>query len=193
MDIPSPYPGKVTEILIKKGDTINEGDDLCEIDVDLSHQPESEDPETIDDTTGTEVATEEQPESRKIIKDTPASEAPNVFLNKSFTGVHASPSVRKLARELGVDLTQVIGSGLKNRIQPEDLKSHVKAILTGATSSPGATLPEIPSIDHAKFGSIKSVPLSRLKRYQDLDYRRAGLIFLMSHNMMTLISMSWSK
>ena len=164
MDIPSPYPGKVTEILIKKGDTINEGDDLCEIDVDLSHQPESEDPETIDDTTGTEVATEEQPESRKIIKDTPASEAPNVFLNKSFTGVHASPSVRKLARELGVDLTQVIGSGLKNRIQPEDLKSHVKAILTGATSSPGATLPEIPSIDHAKFGSIKSVPLSRIKK-----------------------------
>ena len=107
MDIPSPYPGKVTEILIKKGDTINEGDDLCEIDVDLSHQPESDDPETIDDTTGTEVATEEQPESRKIIKDTPASEAPNVFLNKSFTGVHASPSVRKLARELGVDITKV--------------------------------------------------------------------------------------
>ena len=164
MDIPSPYPGKVTEILIKKGDTINEGDDLCEIDVDLSHQPESEDPGTIDDITGTEVATEEQPESRKIIKDSPASEAPNVFLNKSFAGVHASPSVRKLARELGVDLTQVIGSGLKNRIQPEDLKSHVKAILTGATSSPGATLPEIPSIDHAKFGSIKSVPLSRIKK-----------------------------
>ena len=69
MDIPSPYPGKVTEILIKKGDTINEGDDLCEIDVDLSHQPESEDPETIDDTTGMEASTEEQTESRKIIKD----------------------------------------------------------------------------------------------------------------------------
>ena len=84
MDIPSPYPGKVTEILIKKCDTINEGDDLCEIDVDLSHQPESDDPETINDTTGTEVATEEQPESRKIIKDTPASEAPNVFLNLSL-------------------------------------------------------------------------------------------------------------
>ena len=164
MDIPSPYPGKVVEIFIQKGDTINQGDDLCEIDVDLSHQPASDDQETIDDTTRTEVATEEQAESRKIIKDTPTSEAPNALLNKSFAGVHASPSVRKLARELGVDLTQVIGTGLKNRIQPEDLKSHVKAILTGATSSPGGALPEIPSIDHAKYGPIKSVPLSRIKK-----------------------------
>jgi len=164
MDIPSPYPGKVTEILIKKGDTINQGDNLCEIDVDLSHKSKSEDIETIAEKTETQTAAEDQKAPKQSIKDNPISKTPDALLNKSFAGIHASPSVRKLARELGVDLTEVIGTGLKNRIQPEDLKSHVKAILTGATTSPGAALPEIPSIDHAKYGPIKSVPLSRIKK-----------------------------
>ncbi|MCP5090467.1 MAG: hypothetical protein GY949_06065, partial [Gammaproteobacteria bacterium] len=82
-----------------------------------------------------------------------------------FSKAHASPSVRKLARELGVNLVQVKGSGTKNRIVQDDVKAFVKAILTGQAAAPsGAALPKVPSIDFAKFGEIDSQPLTRIQK-----------------------------
>ena len=82
-----------------------------------------------------------------------------------FARAHASPSVRKLARELGVDLAQVKGSGAKGRVLHDDVKAFVKAILEGGAAVPGAVgLPKTPSVDFAKFGEIELEPLTRIQK-----------------------------
>ena len=80
-----------------------------------------------------------------------------------FDKAHAGPSVRKLARELGVDLTRVSGSGQKSRITQEDVKAFVKAVMQGGTAI-GGGLPRVPEVDFAEFGGIEIKPLSRIKR-----------------------------
>ncbi|MCG8371188.1 MAG: 2-oxo acid dehydrogenase subunit E2, partial [Proteobacteria bacterium] len=82
-----------------------------------------------------------------------------------FAKAHASPSVRKLARELGVDLARVKGTGLKARVLHDDVKAFVKAILTGRADGPaGAGLPKTPVVDFAKFGEIDIRPLTRIQK-----------------------------
>ncbi|MGB5337304.1 MAG: 2-oxo acid dehydrogenase subunit E2, partial [Woeseiaceae bacterium] len=82
-----------------------------------------------------------------------------------FSKAHASPSVRKLARELGVNLAQVKGSGTKNRVLHDDVKAFVKAILSGkAESASGGALPKTPTVDFAKFGEIDVQPLTRIQK-----------------------------
>src|SRR5690606_17774386 len=90
----------------------------------------------------------------------PASGLPPID-EPGFARAHASPAVRKLARELGVDLGRVKGSGLKGRITPEDVKAWVKQALSGgAVGAPaGAALPAVPTIDFAKFGEVEVRPL----------------------------------
>ena len=162
MDVPSPYPGKVIAVYTNKGDKINQGDELCLIDVDLSlvddHDGESE-------AVITEVSDEIEKTENTLPKETISKEhETSNFISKSFSGVHASPSVRKLARELGVDLTEIKGTGLKDRIQPEDLKSYVKGIITSKQTDGIMRLPELPIIDYANFGPIETVQLSRIKK-----------------------------
>ncbi|MDE2261908.1 MAG: 2-oxo acid dehydrogenase subunit E2 [Gammaproteobacteria bacterium] len=87
-----------------------------------------------------------------------------------FSRAHAGPSVRKLARELGVDLTRVTGHGFKDRITHDDVKAFVKSLMTsagggGAAARPGgAALPVVPSVDFAAFGPVETQPLSRIQR-----------------------------
>jgi pyruvate dehydrogenase E2 component (dihydrolipoamide acetyltransferase) len=83
-----------------------------------------------------------------------------------FARAHASPSVRKLARELGVDLTKVQGSGDKGRITDVDVKAYVKRILSsGAVATPdGAALPRVPVVDFAAFGPVERRPLTRIQK-----------------------------
>jgi pyruvate dehydrogenase E2 component (dihydrolipoamide acetyltransferase) len=88
-----------------------------------------------------------------------------------FSRAHAGPSVRRFARELGVDLTQVTGTGFKGRITEDDVKGFVKKLLTGGgTRAPGAAvpggagLPKVPVVDFAAFGPIETKPLSRIQK-----------------------------
>jgi pyruvate dehydrogenase E2 component (dihydrolipoamide acetyltransferase) len=81
-----------------------------------------------------------------------------------FSKAHAGPSVRKLARELGVDLGRVKGSGLKNRITHEDVKAWVKQMLTGGVAAAGPSLPAVPVVDFAKFGPVEIKPLGRIQK-----------------------------
>ena len=83
----------------------------------------------------------------------------------SFGEAHASPSVRKLARELGVDLPRVRGSGHKGRVTADDVKAFVKEILRGGGPvARGPALPSLPTVDFAKFGPVETEPLSRIQR-----------------------------
>jgi pyruvate dehydrogenase E2 component (dihydrolipoamide acetyltransferase) len=84
---------------------------------------------------------------------------------KAFSKAHASPSVRKFARELGADLGKVIGTGVKGRITQDDVKAYVKSLLTTASASPpGAAFPRVPVVDFAQFGAVEIKPLSRIQK-----------------------------
>jgi pyruvate dehydrogenase E2 component (dihydrolipoamide acetyltransferase) len=82
-----------------------------------------------------------------------------------FSAVYAGPSVRKFARELGVDLSRLTGSGPKARLTHDDVKAFVKKVMTeGAGAAGGAALPKIPEVDFAKFGPVETRPLGRIQR-----------------------------
>jgi pyruvate dehydrogenase E2 component (dihydrolipoamide acetyltransferase) len=84
---------------------------------------------------------------------------------RAFSKAHASPSVRKFARELGADLGRVVGTGVKGRITQEDVKAHVKSLLTGpAAAVPAAPFPRVPVVDFAQFGPVEIKPLSRIQK-----------------------------
>ena len=171
MDIPSPRDGKVTTLNIKIGDKVKQGDligrmavsNIPEKEIDNSHvEPSTEDksikidekelpPNQIDTHFAASVTT-------PIVS---AGKIPNID-EKSFSSAHASPSVRKFARELGVNLIEVNGSGPKSRILHDDVKAFVKAILSGVPSSK-SNLPELPTVDFGKYGDIEEKPLSRIQ------------------------------
>src|SRR5690606_16279265 len=93
---------------------------------------------------------------------------------------HASPSVRKFARELGVNLASVQGSGRKNRITKDDVRQYVKQALAGGTTKAGAaaagqgglSVLDWPKVDFAKFGQIETKPLSRIKKISGANLHR---------------------
>lgn len=89
--------------------------------------------------------------------------AAGAFDEAGFSRAHASPSVRKLARELGVDLGRVRGTAAKGRVTADDVKAYVKDVMTGAIGA-GAALPSVPDVDHARFGPVEIAPLSRIQR-----------------------------
>jgi len=109
-----------------------------------------------------------QPPSEPARSAAPVALNPNVqpvFNELGFSKAYASPSVRKLARELGVDLSQVKGTGPKARISHEDVKAFVKRALSGAAAAAaGAAWPAVPTVDFSQFGSVESKPLSRIQR-----------------------------
>ncbi len=81
----------------------------------------------------------------------------------TFASAHASPSVRKFARELGVDLGRVRGAGQKGRVLIEDVKAFVKSVMSGAAST-SPSLPKVPEVEFEKFGPVEIKPLSRVRK-----------------------------
>ncbi len=100
-----------------------------------------------------------------VASSTPGSEA-----QPGFSRSHASPSIRRLARELGVDLAGVKGSGAKGRVLETDVKAHVKNLLSQLAARPASTspaasgLPKVPVVDHEAFGAVERKPLSRIQK-----------------------------
>src|SRR6202035_896903 len=84
---------------------------------------------------------------------------------KAFSKAHASPSIRKFARELGADLGKINGTGVKGRITQDDVKAHVKRLLKAASAAaPVSPLPRVPVVDFAQFGAVEVKPLSRIQK-----------------------------
>lgn len=163
MEVPAVVAGRIESVLVKVGDKVSEGSSLALIDaIARIVEPMAAAPiEAVKEAVARPApaaAVQQQPEPR------PTSLPP---INESgFSRAHASPSVRKLARELGVDLVQVEGAGLKGRILHSDVKAFVKAILTGGAATSGAVggLPKTPSIDFARFGEVETQPLTRIQK-----------------------------
>jgi len=161
MDIPSIAAGTIDAVLVKVGDTVSKGSPIVVIDAlettvsdaKVEAEPVAEAPTT--------------PQQVAAPKSEPTAPATLPVIEESgFSKAHAGPSVRKLARELGVNLAQVKGSGSKSRILHDDVKAFVKAILTGGAAAPGAGagLPKVPVIDFTKFGEIDVQPLTRIQK-----------------------------
>ncbi len=167
MDVPSTVAGTVDSVLVKVGDTVSEGDPIATVEGTGSaataepppaDAPASEARDAAASSAEPARAVEQKPAPAKPAELPPIDEA-------GFSQAHASPSVRKLARELGVNLIQVKGSGPKDRILHDDVKAFVKAIMSSDAAAPGRpALPEVPKVDFAKFGAIEQKPLTRIQK-----------------------------
>jgi len=170
MEIPSPAAGVVKELKVKTGDKVSQGSPILVLDgAEQRAEPRAE----------PKAASAKPPAS--VPSPTPAPAAPRAPAAREAqadTGgakPHASPSVRKFARELGVDLTEVQGSGPKGRILHSDVQAFVKGALAGgvARAAPGSkaggsalpfNLPAWPDVDFAKFGPVEIKPLARIQK-----------------------------
>lgn len=193
MDIPSPDAGTIKSILVEVGDTIKEGApivilekvDVIEAIVEEKTLPlEKED---ISINTSESIAScvnQDNPDpsssSQSVGALRPAPNTPDgaQLVGESHSAkAHASPSVRRFARELGVDLGLIRGSGKKNRILKENVKAFTKAVMSDnrvfEKDKGGFALPEIPPIDFSKFGPIETTSLTRLKRLSGQNLHRS--------------------
>jgi pyruvate dehydrogenase E2 component (dihydrolipoamide acetyltransferase) len=173
MDVPSPSAGKVVKLLVDVGHRVSEGDALLKLDAraDTSVSKAAGAPPILDQQEPQRVKPS-PPAAETQTDGTPARALPPPIA-VDFGGVHASPSVRRLARELDIDLTRVKGTGEKGRVTKDD----VKASLRGPATAPGGGMgiPEIPAQDFSKFGPIESKPLARIKKQSGPHLHRAWL------------------
>lgn len=178
MDVPTPISGKLVEILVNAGDKVKTGSLIARIE------------KTVVASTPKEVAKEEV-----IVKnETPAKVESKVetvsvesHVTKTTGKAYASPSIRRLAREYGVDLTLVNGTGPKNRILKDDIRLYIKSVLSNpscanlTTSSNtagglGFELAPLKEIDFSKFGEIEVVELSKIQKISGPSLQRNAII-----------------
>lgn len=183
MDVPSPFAGKLVELAVKVGDKVSEGDLIGVIEVaGAVTAPATSASEANKTETSQPEIVSSLPAATKLAAAVSKPEAAKLEATAATSGkVHAGPAVRMLARELGVDLTQVAGSGPKGRIVKEDLQDFVKRVMqqTKATSGTavvgGAGIPPIPLQDFSQFGEVEEKPMGRLLKAGAVNLHRSWL------------------
>ncbi|MCC6134414.1 MAG: dihydrolipoyllysine-residue acetyltransferase [Candidatus Contendobacter sp.] len=190
MDVPSPFAGTVQSLELKLGDKVSQGALillLVSAETDTAARPQ------LPDTLSAIALGPRTPKPELAPPPPPVAPLPSPPPQEgkeSMQGkVHASPSIRRFARELGVDLTRVVtGSGPKGRILKEDVQGFVKQVMSG-TFKPASLagegrgglpagymgIPPIPPVDFAKFGPVEAQPLSRIKKLSGANLHRAWL------------------
>jgi len=182
MDVPAPLSGKVAEIRIKVGDKVSEGTLIMTIATDSAiAQPPPVSAAAAAAAASAPVAAATAPATPAPARaGTGPSAAPAAVDESAFALAYAGPGVRKLARELGVDLGKVTGTGSKGRIQKEDVEAYAKgaapaaaaAKATAAAGTGGLDLLPWPKVDFAKFGPVEMKPLSRIKKISAANLHR---------------------
>ena len=192
MDVPSPHEGQLVKYLVAEGDTVKVGDPIVELEIqaDPSQEVANEAAESLDaeveDAAEATVAPEAAPVAKIEEKATEfdvaiSSSAVDLPLadSESADDIYAGPAVRMLARELGVDLTSVPGSGPRGRILKDDVNDYVKRALSGGAAESGqdtgAGIPEIPQIDFSQFGEIEKVKLTKIQKVTANNMQRNWL------------------
>ncbi|AMP89844.1 dihydrolipoyllysine-residue acetyltransferase [Legionella pneumophila] len=173
MDIPSPYAGKVMEMKIKLGDKVSQGIPILILKI--SAMPEAPEIEKSQIKNISEQPIKETEKPHEELKSEPISISNLEIAESKSLLISAGPSVRRLAREFGVDLSLVQGSGRKSRITKEDLQKYIKACLSEKTTPGSFNLPSNPVIDFSKFGSIETKPLNKIKKLTGINVHRSWI------------------
>ena len=178
LEIPAPSAGKVESVAVKVGDKVGTGDTLLTMAV-SGGQPTADQQGEADEKPE-EPATapaSQQAQTAQTQKPAPAaSSSPAADSGAPSKSVHAGPAVRKLAREMGVDLAQVHGSGPKERILKEDVHAWVKQRLEGApAASGGGPAVALPEIDFSQFGEVERQELNKLRKVSAQNLTRSWL------------------
>ena len=168
MDVPASKNGVVKKVLVKIGDEVKEGDDFLEIEIteEVIKEDDSDKEDENDIQEDDHVGTEEIIEKKKVeeIIEEPKFES-------SASGIYAGPAVRKLAREFGIDLNQVIATGPRNRILKEDLHKFVKSKLEGSSGG----IPKMLSIDFSEFGNVEEIDLTKFQKTSALNLQQSWI------------------
>lgn len=190
VEVPSPFSGKLVSVTVDVGDKVSMGSLIATIEV-ASAAPvvASASEKVAEPEAATEQATAQPATTATQTASTVAQKAeskppvpfhPNAGAKPKTGAVYASPSVRRLAREFGVDLTQVTGSGRKGRVVKEDVQAYVKYELsrpkasaaTAVGNGSGLNVIDAPVIDFSKFGNVEQVPLSRIQKISGPNLHR---------------------
>ena len=175
MEVPAPAAGEVLEIRVKEGGTVKQGDELIVLRVSggegaapVSAPAPAPAPAPVPQTA---------PVAEAAVPADPVAAAPPPTKTKASGGVYAGPAVRKLAREFGIELDQVTGSGPRGRIVKEDLQQFVQKSLRGeaAPSAAAAGIPPIPEVDFSKFGPVQVTERSKLDKLTAANMQRSWL------------------
>ena len=186
MDVPSPAAGTVQRLAVSVGDEVSEGDLILTLSGDgAAPAAAAEDRQAADvqqqepspaEVSGTAAAAEASAQAAPSAAPAPAPAGPSG--DGAAAGMpHAGPSVRRLARELGVDLATIGGTGEKGRITKEDLLATLKgpAAPAAAPAAAGTGIPEVPPQDFSKFGPVETQPLPRIKKISGPFLQRSWL------------------
>ena len=195
MDVPAPFAGTVREVRIKVGDMVAQGTVVLTLEASDAKAAPTSKPAPVAKASSSAVPAAPEPAVRSastLAMGAPPvpgqTEGPNAppavvlmpgpaeFIAASAGGhrSHATPSVRRFARELGVDISRVKGSGPKGRILQQDVQAYVKAVLSGARPAAGGAFDLLPwpKVDFAKFGSFETKPLSRIQKLSGANLAR---------------------
>ena len=192
MDVPSPFDGQLVKYLVSEGDTVKVGDAIAELETTSNLGSANEEAqEATSDTPSVAIPVEtpvEAEQSSPSIEQPVLAKTPPVDAISDFEDIeqgeaeqediYAGPSVRMLARELGVQLGAVNGSGPRGRILREDVNDYVKAALVEAsTSGQRATsgIPEVPVIDFSQFGAVETVKMTKIQKITAANMQRNWL------------------
>ncbi len=182
MDVPAPAAGKIVSVNLKTGDKVSEGSLILMLEPAASAAAPPTQAKsapaaaaaTPASTAAPASAATPTPAAAPVSAAPPAAaqapapeQGPAASIDEvAFSKAHASPSVRKFARELGADLGKIKGTGVKGRITQDDVKAHVKGLLSAAAAAPasGSSWPRVATVDFAKFGPVEVKPLSRIQK-----------------------------
>ena len=168
MDVPASQKGVIKKVLVKIGDEVKEGDDFLEIEISEEEIKEDDKDNEVQKNT----QEDDRDEVEEIIEEKKVEEIiEQPKYESSASGIYAGPAVRKLAREFGIDLNQVIASGPRNRILKEDLHKFVKSKLEGSSTG----IPKMPSIDFSEFGNVEEIDLTKFQKTSALNLQQSWI------------------
>ena len=181
MDVPSTAAGKVTAVNIKVGDKVSQGTVIITVEGSSSAAPAAAQVAAAPAPAATAAPVAAKESAPPVAASTTILQSTAAIDESGFAKAHAGPSSRKFARELGVDLAKVKGSGSKGRVTKDDIKSFVKGLMqsgnvpaatAGASLGGGLDLLPWPKVDFSKFGEIEVQPLSRIKKISGQNLSR---------------------